>query len=180
VRSISILFMALVGAAPLAARADASGELSSRYTGLGGCTEITHGSLDEGEDWVSHECDGYDGIPIWLRFADSARGYLGFGSRENHSGPFGLNRDDSWPVEWRGVEQDGRFEPFAIIVRMLRPEVGDPNDGTPYLFVFRLRSDGLSCILASDLSSNEEARNIADESRDGYECQFEPDVPRTR
>jgi len=175
VRPTSILHLTLAGIAQLAAPDNANEvEPSSRYTELESCTLIAHGDVDAGEDWVLNRCNGYDGIPVWRGFTDSARSQLGFGSRPNASGMFGLDRDDSWLVEWRGVDRDGRFEPYAVIVRMTRPAVGVPDDRTGSLFVFRLRSDGLSCMVASDLLSNEEARERADGSRQEYNCLSEP------
>ena len=174
-RPTSILHLTLAGIAQLAAPDNANEvEPSSRYTELESCTLIAHGDVDAGEDWVLNQCRGYDGIPVWRGFTDSARSQLGFGSRPNASGMFGLDRDDSWLVEWRGVDRDGRFEPYAVIVRMTRPAVGVPDDRTGSLFVFRLRSDGLSCMVASDLLSNEEARERADGSRQEYNCLSEP------
>jgi hypothetical protein len=170
-----MLYLPLAAVAQLAAPATAGpAELSSRYTELGSCAAFAQGDVDQGQDWVFHKCQGYDGIPIWLAFMDSARSQLGFGSRPNASGVFGLDRDDSWLVEWRGVNRDGRFEPYAVIVRMTRPAAGVPGDQTGSLFVYRLRSDGLSCMVASDLSSNDEARETADGSRQKYKCLSEP------
>jgi hypothetical protein len=155
-------------------------EKSSRYTQLEDCSEIAHGDIDRGEDWVAHKCIGLGGIPIWLRFSDSARSFIGFGAREHNSGMFGLARDNSWPVEWRGVEADGQFEPFAVILRMTLPATRELGEDAGSLFVFRLREDGLSCMVDAEIESNEQARLMADLSWSGYQCLFEPDLPDQR
>jgi len=60
---------------------------------------------------------------------------------------------------------------------MVRPEGGAPTDGQALLFVFRLRADGTSCLVASDLATNEMAREEADKAREKFQCLFEPEVP---
>lgn len=161
----------------LSSPAWAEDALSSRYASMSNCTEIGDGdALDE--DWIAYRCVSFDDIPVWVNYSDSARSHIGFGPRRNLSGPFGLSaRDKSWRIEWRGVARDGRFEPFAAILRLRRPEIGLPTDGRGLLFVFRLREDGTSCMVAADLASNEVARKAADRSLPAFECLSEPQTP---
>ena len=173
-----LFFLSLIIGAPLGAQSSAdTSQATSRYSTIDDCVVTGDGTPDE--DWVAYKCEGYGGIPVWLSYTDSARLYLGFGAIENHSGPFGLNRDDRWPVEWRGVEQNGRFKPSAIIIRMKRPDAGQPNSEAGLLFVYKLRSDGLSCLIASDLTSNHAAREIADELDSKDLCSSEPHQPNS-
>jgi hypothetical protein len=53
-----------------------------------------------------------------------------------------------------------RFEPFAVIMRG-RMAGMLPEDGSS-LSVFRLRPDGMSCVVGDGIKSNEEARKLAD------------------
>jgi hypothetical protein len=53
-----------------------------------------------------------------------------------------------------------RFEPFAVIMRG-RMAGMLPEDGSS-LSVFRLRPDGMSCVVGDGMKSNEEARKTAD------------------
>ena len=103
-----LLITAMAAAVPAHAN---PAEITSRYTKLTSCSEVAHGDLERWEDWVSHKCKGYGGIPIWLTFTDSVRGYVGFGRKPNVTGTFGTYRDDKWPVEWRG-RQRVRSIPF--------------------------------------------------------------------
>lgn len=144
--------------------------ISSRYTPLSGCREIAFGS-DVG-DGVDHRCKGYGGIPIWLSYRDSTRSYFGFGAKRNLSGMFSAERDDAWPIEWRGRLARGEFQPFAVILRVR----GAFEPRRRSLVVFRLRADGTSCIVGSTDGSNEAARRIADASLARFECEQEPQL----
>ena len=137
------------------------------------CNEVFSGMPDH--DVGVLRCEGLDQLPVWWRFAEGSRVYLGFGAKPNTSGIYGTERDETWPIEWRGVEQRGNFEPFAVIVRMTFPVSGFATDHRSYLFVYRLRPDGTSCVIGSSLVSNEEARDLADGSREQFECIEEPD-----
>ncbi len=147
--------------------------IESRYTRLRNCRELEHGNVDKGEDWLRQRCQGYGAVSIWLRYADSARVYVGFGTKPNETGDmFSVERDDAWPVEWRGVQVNGSFEPFAAILRMRVPAAAGGT--TPKLIVFRLRPDGTSCTVGSTRASNQTARRIADAARLQFVCESEP------
>jgi hypothetical protein len=172
---LRFLLCLALAAAFTAAPADAQAtKPSSRYTKLDDCKEIGRGDIDQGEDWLVYKCVGLEDLPVWLAYTDSARSQFGFGPQPNTHGIFGLDRNDDWQVEWRGVEKGGKFVPFAVIVRAMRPMADAPSDGKGFLFVYRLTADGMSCIEASDLSSNEEARAIADGTRENFECDDKP------
>ena len=143
----------------------------SRYTLLDDCLAVAEGA--PGYDWALLQCEGYDGIPIWWRYADSTRLYVGFGERPNDSGWFGRSRNSEWPIEWRGRFADGKFVPHAVILRMSRAEFDDADVPENFLAVYALREDGTSCILARDLLDNERARSVADSASEAV-CQSEP------
>jgi hypothetical protein len=171
-RFFSILCLSIAAvSAPAVAHGDTA-TMTSRYTRLGDCDEVDHGDIDKGEDWIFHRCEGYDGIPVWLLYVDSSRAQVGFGSTANVTGPFGIDRDDEWPIEWRGNLDDGRFQPITAIIRMPRP-FGEGIE----LIVYRLRTDGTSCIVGSTSGSNETARRIADAAIGSFECLEEPYLP---
>lgn len=175
-RRITLTFLALAAAAPLTACDEQSQRVSSQFTSLDDCEMIANGEAI-GEDWISYKCKGLENVPVWLTYTDSARSYLGFGSKKNLSGPFAPTRDGSWPVEWRGTEQNGRFVPINIIIRMVRPEAGIATDGQGLFFVFRLRTDGTSCLVALDLETIDAARSESDRSFEDFVCLSEPRVP---
>lgn len=147
---------------------DEPAPIESRYTHLSACQVLEQGGA--GEDWVSHRCQGYGSIPVWLHYTDSARAWVGFGAKRNVSGMFSAHRDETWPLEWRGLATGGSFEPFAVILRV-RSADGAPGS---HLVVYRLRDDGSACIIGSTTASNESARSIADASRIRFSCQQEP------
>lgn len=145
--------------------AEAKANFVSRYTSLEGCSEVEH--PPQGQDWVYFRCRGFANIPVWYTCADSVHCDYGFGAQANVSGWFGISRKDSWPIEWRGVSRNGRFEPIAVISRL---PSADPDAAVrDALIVFRLRSDGTSCIIG-ETSSNLKARVIADRSVGGFRC----------
>lgn len=122
---------------------------------------------------MRQRCKGYGAISIWLRYADSARVYVGFGTKPNETGDmFSLDRNGAWPVEWRGYRVNGSFQPFAAILRMRVPAAAGGT--TPTLVVFRLRPDGTSCTVGATQGSNQLARRIADTSRAQFVCESEP------
>ena len=163
----------------LAAGPASSGEPTSRYTRVGPCREVAESRPDvDPEDWVLNKCSGRPGWPVWFFFYDDAiKQRIGFGRRQNVSGLFfepGFS--DKTPLEWRGLIQRGKFEPFAVILRV---SSGDPNAHRTALVVYRLQPDGTSCIIADDISTNAKAREIADVSLTGYRCKAEPDLSKT-
>lgn len=152
-------------------------EIRIRYTALDDCEMIGDGMALEGRDWVSYRCSGLGKSDVWITNVDSTRSSIGFGSRENLSGVFSSKRDCSWPLEWRGIGTGDNFRPFAVIARMRRPQLDDSQSEPSFLFVYRLREDGTSCLIATDLKSNEEARDAADASQNTWACLEEPRLP---
>ncbi len=134
---------------------------SSRYTLVEDCTEVA--SAIE-QDFVLNRCEGLDGIPIWWRYSDSARLYVGFGVVPHSSGMFGIERGDDWPIEWRGSEYMLEFEPYAVIIRMREPFGIADGEPASFLTVFKLNRDGTSCIVGSQIDDNSRARRIADQA----------------
>lgn len=170
--AFAVLAASLLGATASAEQAEPR-TIASRYTYLNDCRELEHGNVDKGEDWVRHRCKGHGPISIWLRYSDSARVYVGFGTRPNETGDmFSLGRSDAWPIEWRGQRVDGSFQPFAAILRMNVPVA--TGGTTSILVVYRLRADGTSCTVGSTHGSNLLARQMADASRVQFTCEREP------
>jgi hypothetical protein len=167
--------MLLVGAALVApASADTKSAFSSRYAAPSQCKDVKRSPPDE--DWIYMRCKGFDGIAVWYTCLDSARCMLGFGSRPNVSGMFGAERFGNWPVEWRGTVRHGRFIPFAAIIRA-SSQLSWEKATT--LLIYRLRSNGTSCIIG-ETANNVAARRIADRSARKYKCDDEPVAPLTQ
>lgn len=168
--------MLLCAIAVLAAAVPADAKsppIESRYTKLKDCKEVAQAPL--GEDWVFVRCPGFGKNAVWWVNSDSARAQIGFGPKPNTSGIFEPGRDQRWPIEWRGTRRNGRFEPFAVILRLRRPDVQKS-----FLAVYRLRTDGTSCIVGStewSVTSNEAARAIADKAVGAFQCEDEPHLP---
>ena len=98
---------------------------------------------------------------------------IGLGSRPNFSGMCETNRDEKWPIEWRGHVIKGRFVPSAAIVRV-RGRFDE--SGASDLFIYRLRSDGSSCLIDGSASTNAEARAIADAPAAAGDCSNWEDI----
>lgn len=98
-------------------------------------------------------CPGAGGIPAWKMQQDLHYITYGFGREPNTSGPTNFGDSDGPPAsvnaEWRGVTRDGRFFPFAVIMRLQDPEKEDrPQTARDNpLYVFRLTEDGKSCVV---------------------------------
>ena len=167
------MLLAVMMAAVLPAPTDdeAKPNLVSRYATLTQCKDVE--LPPAGEDWVYFRCKGFGSIPAWYVCTDSARCRYGFGVRPNVSGLFGTKAKGSWPLEWRGVQRLGRFEPFAVVTRM--PSADPDSSVQNSLIVYRLRADGTSCIVG-ETSSNDDARKIADSSASDFRCVAEPDL----
>jgi hypothetical protein len=151
-------------------------EPSSRYAKVGQCREIDSGDVDAGEDWIYVRCGGLGGISMWYVCQDSARCRYGFGRKANlSSGMFGVDGDPGWPIEWRGRMIGKRFKPFAVIMR--GRGYGIEKEEGSSLTVFRLRPDGMSCVVGEEVKSNEAARKIADAVESRFTCTGEPNIP---
>ena len=161
-----------VAALPASTRADAKPSPDSKYTKLNRCKIVAQGNVDRGEDWGFVRCNGLDSIPVWYRCQDSARCKLGFGNKPNASGVFEVRSFLSWPIEWRGTVQQGRFKPFAVI---LRGRWYGLEETATTLTIYRLRLDGTSCIVG-EASTNTAARRIADNAANDYQCENEPEL----
>jgi hypothetical protein len=143
----------------------------SRYANLSQCREVEHAPADE--DWVYFRCKGFGSIAVWYVCTDSARCRYGFGIKPNVSSwMFGTNRQESWLIEWRGIIRRGRFQPFAAI---LRARSADPDEPKSFLAIYRLRSNGTSCIVGQT-NTNSRARRIADEAAGDYRCVDKPQL----
>ena len=161
-----------IAASPASTRVDAKPNPVSQYSRLTDCKIVAQGDVNRGEDWGFIRCDGLGRIPAWYICQDSARCKLGFGTKPNASMVFEAKSFLSWPIEWRGTIQQGRFKPFAVILRGRWS--GNEGPATT-LFVYRFRSDGTSCVVG-EAATNEAARRIADKAAYDYRCVSEPDL----
>jgi hypothetical protein len=169
-----LLALVTISALPAAASGGARPDIVSRYGKLTSCKVVAEGDVDRGEDWGLLRCNGVAGMSAWYRCQDSARCKLGFGTRPNASVVFEARSFLSWPVEWRGTVQQGRFKPFAAVVRGRWAGAEGP---ATTLFVYRIRPDGTSCIVG-EASRNEVARRISDKAANDYRCTSEPELLR--
>lgn len=128
------------------------------------CTSTGDGAA-EGQDWVSYRCEGQGGIPVHLFFSDGVRLSISFGERSDPFTGFRADREQNWPVEWRGRMVGSRFVPHAAIVRIKTHPEEDGVSTTSKLIVFGLSE--ATCILGevSGGRANEEARRMADNGR---------------
>jgi hypothetical protein len=145
----------------LLAGASQQSAITSRYTKLSSCRLWKAGEVSKGpsEDWGILRCRGLDGYPVWMGIQEGTHMNLGFGKRPSFSGMFETNRNDDWPIEWRGRVVKGRFVPSAAIVR-IRARFDD--SGASDLAVFHMLDDGISCAYPTTITTNAEARKIAD------------------
>lgn len=163
-----------VAALPASTRVDAKPSPVSQYTKLTGCNEVAVGDVERGEDWGFIRCKGLGSVPAWYLCQDSAHCKLGFGTKPNASGVFAIRSFLSLgPIEWRGTVQQGRFKPFAVILRGRWYGLEETDPAT--LTVYRLRLDGTSCIVG-EASTNTTARRIADNAANDYQCKEEPEL----
>jgi hypothetical protein len=169
---MKLMLMVVLLAAMLSSpkHGEAEPKFASRYAELSQRTDVKH--PPEGEDWAYIRCHGLGSTPAWYVCTDSARCKLGFGTKPNASGIFAADSFLSWPVEWRGTLQQGRFKPFAAI---LRGRLANPYETKSFLTIYRLRSDGSSCIVG-EASTNTTARRVADNAANEYKCEDEPEL----
>ena len=165
-RTVRIL-LAAFAATLLAGAAFAQPAAVSRYTRITdrGCREIPGPPGEGQEQFTGMHCPGFGEHRVWMLYGEGMYVRFGFGRIGNINGLFDADRNETWPVEWRGAVRRGRFVPYATIVRLRPPH----QTGAGALVVFRLTADGRSCIIgeASGAAANERARAIADRLRAG-------------
>ena len=163
--SSGLMLVVLALSSPAAAQPSSS---LLTHTNTKACALVAEG--EEGQDWLVLRCSGLFRIPIWLDLSDSTELQVGFGAKRNTTGPYSSDGPQIMTVEWRGRRDARAFKPFAAIVRLTRMARRSTT-----LAVFRLRSDGTSC-LVGEAGGNAEADRIADASATSYRCVQEPDV----
>lgn len=152
-------------AGPVAAQTSVleyQGEVSSRFSSIWphDCADNGDGAAED-QDWVSYRCEGEGGIDIYLFFSDGVRLSLGFGDRASPLMGYRADREQNWPVEWRGRMVGSRFVPHAAIIRMkTHPE--DERGAGSELVVFGLGRS--PCVLGTvrGTQANERAHRLAD------------------
>jgi hypothetical protein len=147
-------------------RAQDRGEVVSRFSSIWphDCAETGNGAADD-QDWVSYRCEGEGGIAVSLLFTDSVRLSLGFGDRTAPFMGYRADREQNWPVEWRGRMFSGRFVPHAAIVRMKTHPEDEMVTWSSELVVFGISER--PCVIGEvhGARANEQARRLADTGR---------------
>ncbi len=147
-------------------RAQDRGEVVSRFSSIWphDCTATGNGAAED-QDWVSYRCDGQGGVSVFLFFSDGVRLSLGFGDSSAPFMGYRADREQNWPVEWRGRMANGRFVPHAGIVRMMTHPEEDGVSASSKLVVFGLAER--ACVLGevSGARANDDARRLADIGR---------------
>lgn len=142
--------------------------VESRYTRASphSCPMQDHGG-DEA-DWVLYRCaPSQGGLAVWLAYADGTNLRFSFGIEDFEGAPFhSADRDENWPIEWRGTG-GARFVPYAAIVRV-RPPPGLDDDRSR-LAVFAVHPERPSCFLGTSFT-NAGARALADDVRAAQQC----------
>ncbi|MBS0296148.1 MAG: hypothetical protein JSR45_07540 [Proteobacteria bacterium] len=154
-------------AATLMSNSVSAAPVDGRYQtlGKGACRMLDFAPRSDpdegGGDFVLYRCGGVESVPIWMLYQDSSHLGIGFGSRRNTHGHFGIDRNGRWPLEWRGATSGGRFRPFAVILRVGVYDGG--KDGfRPRLVVFALTRDGSGSCLIGEARDGVQARAMAD------------------
>jgi len=148
------------------AQAQQTGEMVSRFSSIwaSDCIEAANGAAED-QDWIRYRCEGQGGVPVLLFFSDGTRLSLRFGDHDPGHGYYVADREQNWPVEWRGRMVQGGFVPRAAIVRMRNygEFEGDRQAGSR-LVVFKI--EGGSCVVG-EVQGNEQARQLADDGECG-------------
>ena len=153
-------------------------QIDSAYTDvdLDACS-ILH-SDDFGTRWA---CPGYKGIPVMIAEGD-LRFFVsyGFGAPDERAAsqtlpPFNYLGPK---IEWRLSNAEGRWKPFATILRFYTDGEPDADEGQ-ILVVTRLE-EGATCHVAyvdarANADANELAREAADDMAPDFDCADEPE-----
>lgn len=166
-----LLAVALLGAASAPA---ASQQVESAYTevNLNACSLVE--SDDFGSRWA---CPGHKGIPVMIAEGD-LRFFVSYGLRsmeekaaEQTLPPF---NHLGGKIEWRLSNAEGRWLPFATILRYFTARAEGDEEGQ-VLVVARLE-EGATCHVAyvdatANANANELARKAADETARDFDCE---------
>ena len=166
--------MIVATAALLLSSALQQSPITSLYSTVKSCLLWAAGDVQKQphEDWITYRCAaGQPGQPMWIHYQEGTRMQIGFGTRPNFSGIFETSRNNDWPIEWRGRVVKGRFIPSAAIIR-IRGRFDDT--GASDLAAYHLLDDGTSCVFPTTISTNAEARKIADAERSKDNCYVGP------
>jgi hypothetical protein len=146
------------------------------------CTEAAgpkldaNGNLLDGEgDFVLHKCKTKYGPVMWLLYQDSSRMSIGFGDTPSTAYTGLLDRGD-WPLEWGGVEANGKFVAKSATMRFSMPGE-EANIST--LIVYKIAEGKPACVVAivdPGPGENERARQISGGVNANTKCDLEPDV----
>ena len=134
---------------------------------------------DFGTIWA---CPGYRGIPVMVA-EDDQRFMVSFGLKSTEEPaatetlpPFNSLGDT---IEWRVSNREGRWKPFATIIRY-RIDAAEGRKGGEVLVVTRV-AEGATCQIAyidalANADANELARQTADRNGFDFNCAKEPEV----
>lgn len=165
-----LLAVALLGAASAPA---ASQQVESAYTevNLNACSLVE--SDDFGSRWA---CPGYRGIPVMIAEGD-LRFFVSYGltsmqekAAEQTLPPF---NHLGGPIEWRLSNAEGRWRPFATILRYFT--AGEQGEREHQVLVVTRLGEGGTCHVAyvdatANADANALARQAADERARDFDC----------
>ena len=128
------------------------------------------GNMLEGEhDFVLHKCKTKYGPTMWLLYQDSARMSVGFGEAPTVTWTGASLERGNWPIEWGGVEVNGKFEVKTATVRFRWLGNDTPVSG---LLIYKINGDQPACAVSS-ADSNERARQLAAAIKADTKCERE-------
>ena len=135
----------------------------------GVCKDIETGDVDKGEDYIIRQCESFPGVSTWIAYQEGARMFVGFGKKPNSSLSGADANRGEWPIEWGGEKQNGKFVPQVAIGRFT---IAGEEPPVQHLYVFRLLSNGMSCIVG-DVATNVKAKTIATSALKKWTCMSE-------
>ena len=167
------LFALLIGACLTSAPA-LSVEIDSDYTkiDLDKCTLLSSDEL--GGEWA---CTGYKGMPVYVAEGD-LRMFVSYGDDASNE----MAAHQTFPafntinetLEWRLVRSNGRWVPFATILRFFT-QSGEATEPDGQILVVTKLEPGNTCHIAyidAQLTKNANlvARQFADEMAGSFDC----------
>lgn len=170
-----LVIAALSGFFALAGPGHAAGLVNSSYTDLDldQCTVIT--SDDFGSTWA---CPGLKGIPVMVGEGD-LRFFVSYGltsttekAAEQTLPPF---NHLGAKIEWRVSNDEGRWLPFATILRYFTTKP-DGSEGEGQVLVVTKVAPGATCHVAyidalANPDANALAQKVADEKARDFDCE---------
>lgn len=135
----------------------------------GVCKDIETGDVDKGDDYIIRQCKSFPGVSTWIAYQEGVRMFVGFGKKTNTSLAGVEAIRGEWPIQWGGEKKNGKFAPQVAIGRFT---ISGEEPPVQHLYVFRLLSNGMSCIVG-DVTTNEKAKAIATAAMKKWTCAYD-------